>query len=86
MNEERYKMLMEFHDKCARRLVEKGFAKSYLLDDTTGMASMEWTASGKKLEKLLKQLFDVPHIAARDVDGHEIMGIVGIILFGEPTQ
>ena len=71
-------------EKLAARLIEHGFAKSYIVDDVKGRAVLDWTRRGIILRNNLQKIFDVPKVHPRDVDGEEAMMLVGIFLFDEP--
>ncbi len=70
----------------AELLIEKGFAKRHLLDTKRGFGEFIWTRRGKILRRHLCELFDVPAVSPSDLDGHEIMGVISLILFSEPTD
>jgi hypothetical protein len=67
--------------RLADLLIKRGFAKSHIINETTGIGGFDWTPAGKSLQKHLFRLFDIQHTHPSDVDGHDIMGVVGLILF-----
>ena len=74
-------------DRLADLLIKRGLAKSHVVDDKTGIGEFVWTPAGKSFRKHLLRLFDVPNTHPRDVDGHDVMLLIGVILFtGAPEE
>jgi hypothetical protein len=84
-----YKFMENAQDRMKRvagLFIERGFATSHTVNYTSGMGCFEWTRSGKSLQKHLRHLFDVPNVASNDVDGHDVIAAVALIIFGEPSK
>ena len=65
----------------AVRLIRLGFAKRYLVNQTTGVTSLAWTESGTAFRDDMRRIFNSPE-SINEVSNFEIGAMLGIMLFG----
>jgi hypothetical protein len=69
----------EFHS-LTNLLVARGLAKSTFYDTKREVATVEWTPDGLALQRLLRQLFDVPNVSIHDLPDRHIADFIAVVL------
>lgn len=71
--------------RLADLLVQRGFARAYVYDDTTKTALFQFTAAGHALQQHLWQLFDVPANDPMELKPRQVADLVMLLILSPPT-
>ena len=72
--------------RLAELLVERGFARVCMYEDTPKIASFDWTPAGVALQMHLRQLFDVPNVRPMDLTPEVISKLIMVIMLTKPRS
>ncbi len=70
--------------RTAQLLVERGFARDCIYNSKTHTVSIDWLPDGRRLQALLRRLYDVPTRKLSDYSPAALAMPIALVVFCQP--